>query len=119
MTTATHEEIALRASQLWQKRGCPAGADTEIWLEAERQLTDTRPSADGPKATPAAARAAAETAAESVVEYHISPAVSEQEAIKAALQKQEARAPQVPHHTGPKGKPAETGKPLWDRPHSS
>jgi len=91
----------------------------EIWLEAERQLSEDQPAAENQKNDSLAERARKETAAESVVEYNISPAVPEQEAIKAALQKQSARAPQVPHHQGPKGKPAETGKPLWDKPHSS
>lgn len=109
----THDDIAQEAQLLWRERGCPEGRDTEIWLEAERRMCSGR------KADSFTARAKAETAAESVVEYHLSPAVSEQEAIQAALQKQEARAPQVPHHVGPKAKPPETGKPLWTRPHGS
>jgi hypothetical protein len=111
MNTPTHDEIARQAYELWQNRGCPDGCDAEIWLEAERQLRG-----DGRAAF--VARVAGETAAESVVEFNISPAVPQQEAIQAALQKQDARAPQVPHHTGPKGKPAPTGKPLWTGPHS-
>ena len=113
MTTPTHDEISQEAQQLWQNCGCPAGRDTEIWLKAERKLNE------GPAADTFAARASAETAAESEVEYHLSPAQSEQKSIQAAVQKEDARAPQVPHHTGPKTKPAETGKPLWTRPHSS
>lgn len=113
MTTPTHEEISLQAQQLWRSRGCPDGCDDEIWLEAERNLRH------GPAADIFVARARAETAAESVVEYHLSPAPTEQQSIQAALLKDEARAPQFPHHTGPKAKPAETGKPLWSRPHSS
>ena len=73
----------------------------------ERQLKEGSPPADL-----FTARARAETAAESVVEFQISPAVSEQEAITAALQKQNARAPRVPHHLGPKAKPAETVPPF-------
>jgi hypothetical protein len=119
MKTPTHDEIALQAHQLWRDRGCPDCCDTEIWLEAERQLSGGSPRAGGPTADTFAERVEAETAAESVVEYHLSPAATEQEAIKAAIQKQEARAPQVPHHTGPAAKPPETGKPLWTRPHGS
>jgi hypothetical protein len=119
MNTPTHDEIALQAEQLWRKRGCPGGRDEEIWFEAERQLSKDSPPEAGRKADSFTNRAKAETAAESVVEYQISPAVSEQEAINAALQKQAARAPQVPHHLGPKAKPPESGKPLWDKPHSS
>lgn len=36
----THEDITLRAILLWQNYGQPEGRDTEIWLEAERQLLD-------------------------------------------------------------------------------
>lgn len=113
MTTPTHDEISLQARQLWRNRGCPAGSDTEIWLEAERELNGDL------AADTFTARAGAGTAAESEVEYHLSPAQTEQKSIQAALQKEDARAPQVSHHTGPKTKPTESGKPLWPRPHSS
>ena len=66
-----------------------------------------------------AARVSPEKAAESEVEYHLSPAQTEQQSIQAAMLKESARAPQVSHHTGPKIKPIESGKPLWSRPHSS
>lgn len=44
-----HEDITLRAILLWQNYGKPEGRDTEIWLEAERQLlgTDRRTKTDG------------------------------------------------------------------------
>jgi hypothetical protein len=113
MTTPTHDEIARQAQEFWQDRGCPTGCDTAIWLEAEQALTHGLPSARF------SAQAVAETAAESQVEFHVSPALPDQEAIQIALQKQEARAPQLPHHTGPKAKPAETGKPVWPKAHSS
>jgi hypothetical protein len=113
MTTPTHDEISQEAQQLWQNCGCPAGRDTELWLEAERKLNEN----SAPNTF--AARSSAEAAAESEVENLLSPAQSEQMSIQAAMQKDEARAPQVPHHTGPKTKPPETGKPLWTRPHSS
>lgn len=39
---------------------------------------------------------------------------------KAEQQKKAARAPQVPHgNEAPKVKPPESGKPVWDQPHSS
>ncbi len=113
MNTPTHDEIALQAQQLWRNRGCPDGCDTEIWLEAERQLSGGR------TAGTFAERAKAETAAESEVEYHLSPAQTEQKSIQAAMQKEAARAPQVPHNPAPTAKPPETGKPLWTRPHGS
>lgn len=37
-TSITHEQIATRAYQLWEDRGCPGGTDREDWLEAEREL---------------------------------------------------------------------------------
>ena len=113
MPTPTHDEIAQEAQQLWQQRGCPAGHDTEIWLKAERKLNQA------PAANTFTARTSAEAAAESEIENLLSPAESEQMSIRAAVQKEDARAPKVSHHTGPKTKTAETGKPLWSRPHSS
>jgi len=113
MPTPTHDEIAQEAQQLWQQRGCPAGHDTEIWLKAERKLKgDSEPNTF-------TVRASAEAASESEIENLLAPAETEQKSIQAAMQKEDARAPQVPRHTGPKNKPTETGKPLWTRPHSS
>jgi len=34
----THDQIADRAKEVWQQRGCPHGQDEYIWHEAERQL---------------------------------------------------------------------------------
>lgn len=34
----SHEEISLRAHQLWCQQGCPQGHDLDNWLEAQRQL---------------------------------------------------------------------------------
>jgi hypothetical protein len=114
MNTPTHDEIAVKAHSLWKDRGCPEGIDNEIWLEAEQQLRGGKPpgteSAESFKR-----RAQTEAAAESREEFHLPAGTSEQQAIKAAMQKQDARAPQVPHHTGPKAKPAETGKPVWKK----
>jgi Protein of unknown function (DUF2934) len=129
----THDEIAQRARQIWQDKGSPGGRDDEIWLEAERDLIagsgGSDPSAasgeqahstpESKGASALADRVKKETAAESVVEYHISPAAPDDSAVKAALQKKDARAPQVPTKTAPKAKPPETGKPLWSTPHSS
>jgi len=111
MITPAHDSIAQHARELWQERGCPDGCDTEIWLDAERRLRG-----DGRAAF--TAHVAAETAARSPVAPNIFPEVPQQEAIQTARQKSDARAPQVPHHTGAKAKPAETGKPLWQKAHS-
>ncbi|GEM_PF-1904186 len=37
-TSASQEDISQRARELWESYGRPDGRDTEIWLEAERQL---------------------------------------------------------------------------------
>jgi len=37
-TTPTHDQIAQRARQIWERRGYPQGQDKQIWLEAEEQL---------------------------------------------------------------------------------
>jgi hypothetical protein len=34
----THEQIAARAREIWQRHGRQPGRDQENWLEAERQL---------------------------------------------------------------------------------
>jgi hypothetical protein len=34
----THDQIAARAREIWQRNGRQAGRDQENWLEAERQL---------------------------------------------------------------------------------
>jgi len=34
----THDQIAQRAREIWERRGHPQGQDREIWLEAEAQL---------------------------------------------------------------------------------
>lgn len=35
----THEAIASKAKELWEKKGFPEGCDEETWLEAERLLS--------------------------------------------------------------------------------
>lgn len=41
--TASEDDIARRARAIWAARGCPAGCDVEIWLEAEREITAALP----------------------------------------------------------------------------
>lgn len=36
-TPQTHEEIAVRAMEIWEQRGRPLGQDLEIWLAAEAE----------------------------------------------------------------------------------
>ncbi len=33
-----HEEVAVRAREIWEARGCPSGQDLEIWFAAESEL---------------------------------------------------------------------------------
>lgn len=125
----SHEEVAKRAEKIWHNYGKPVGRDVEIWHEAERQITSDRGTPTETKArsdslrlsepNDAAALAETITAAESVVEFNISPAIPDQEAIQAALQTKVARAPKVPRIVAPKHAVPESGKPLWNQPHSS
>ncbi|MDB6128510.1 MAG: hypothetical protein JWM35_2406 [Verrucomicrobia bacterium] len=128
MKTPSHQEISQRAYLLWLESGSLHGRDVEFWHEAEKQLASgsdaeasaaSQASSESAGASALADRLKSETAAESVVEFQITPAVSDEEAVKAALQKKEARAPKMPAHTGPKPKPPETGKPLWNKAHSA
>jgi hypothetical protein len=41
-TKITHEQIALRAREIYMKRGCRPGQDEQNWLEAEAQLKAER-----------------------------------------------------------------------------
>lgn len=118
-TAPTHEEIALHARHLWLDRGCPTQRDTEIWLAAEQQLSPAAATTAAPKADIFAARALTVTADENLAGYQLPPAASVQEAITTALQKKDARMPQVPHHTGPSSKPPVTGKPVWPKSHAN
>jgi hypothetical protein len=51
MATAQHtvseEEIARRAYEIWQARGCPASDGSEDWKAAEAELTAERVSRNG------------------------------------------------------------------------
>ncbi|MDB6169280.1 MAG: hypothetical protein JWM88_2144 [Verrucomicrobia bacterium] len=120
MNTSTHDEIAQRAYQIWQDYGCPNGRDEDIWFEAEQQLQQGTPEFRQRLAsTSMVDRLKAETAAESIAEFHISPAISEDQAVKAALQKKQARGPKVPVKNGSRPEPTESGKPLWSTSHSA
>lgn len=124
----THEEITHRAKQIWSSRGSPSGCDTEIWCEAERQLTIVSPEAEetgSVKSHPSPGspgRNPIETeAAAGHLHGSAAPAPSpDATAAKAAIQKSASRAPQYQHGSNAwKPAPPESGKPLWDKPHSS
>jgi Protein of unknown function (DUF2934) len=47
MHVVTDDEIAQRAYELWQARGCPEGDGSEDWHAAKAQLFATRISRNG------------------------------------------------------------------------
>jgi hypothetical protein len=133
MNTPSHEEVAQRARQLWHSYGEPPDRDTEIWLEAERQLSagksesasdlapqeNARTISESSGASGLADRLNAETVSAAGV-AHQSPAPTPQpQGGKSDQQKKQGRSPKVAVKTAIKAKPSETGKPLWDKPHSS
>jgi hypothetical protein len=40
MTHPTDDQIRIRARQLWEQAGKPAGRDDEFWYRAERELKE-------------------------------------------------------------------------------
>lgn len=118
-TPPSHEEIARRAHEIWTSRGSPTGYDIGHWLEAERELNVAAFESQQSENQPAATTAAPHVAEHSPTTGASAPSPDEL-AAKAAQQKQAARSPQLQHgHNAPKSAPAESGKPLWDKPHSS
>jgi len=131
--TPSHEEVSRRAEEIWKSEGCPTGRDDEIWLEAERQLSSSvaTPSPSGgtqergngnsqTSATPEPAAATDPKPAETNAPQATAPAPSPIQAEAQSTQlKKSARAPKTPPKSVPKPAPAETGKPLWKKPHSS
>lgn len=106
----THGEIAERARQIWESEGNPTGRDTEIWLNAEQQLSanTTGPAKEtsaaarsSPNSATAAERLTSETAAESVVEFSLPSSTPDADAVQAALQTPESRGTKSPGKTGP------------------
>jgi hypothetical protein len=115
----THEDIARRAHEIWNARGNPGGCDIGHWLEAERELAIAAIGAQPSESQPPTPSAAPPAAAHSHATGAVAPSPDEL-AAKAAQQKQAARSPQLQHgHNAPKAAPTESGKPLWDKPHSS
>jgi len=118
MNNPTHEEIALKAYSIWQERGSIHGTDTEIWLEAERSLSE-QTSEPTTKAAAVTERIKAEASTPTTIKAPATATLPDKQAATAEMQKAAARAPQVPHHTGPAAKPAPPGKPIWDKAHSA
>ena len=117
----THEETAQRAKEIWSSRGSPSGCDPEIWFEAERQLTVDAPEPEGSGSAKSHSSPGSSEPRAGHLHGGDAPAPSPDEtAAKAAIQKSAARAPQHQHGSNAwKPAPPESGKPLWDKPHSS
>ena len=94
-------------------------AGSEVPESSSATYESPRTTSESKGAVKLSDRIKSEAAGESIVEHHLSPALPDEAAIKAALQKKQAREPKYPAKNIPKAVPAETGKPLWDRPHSS
>jgi len=131
MNKLTHEDVAIGAHQLWEDAGRPDGHDNEHWLAAEQRLHDlTAEPERSASPTPTAPQRSAETRFAAVAavcfspdnqaatpyegESHFATAAKEQ----AAEHRHEARHPIKAKKLAPKAKPAESGKPLWNQPHS-
>lgn len=105
----SYEDISRRAAEIWKARGQPVGRDLDIWLEAERQLKAALPASQDPtvndrsESGSLAEQVKELTAAESVVEYQMSPAPSEDRAIRAAVQIENATAPRKADPSGRHG----------------
>lgn len=108
MSTHSHSEVAHCAYQIWQDYGRPSGCDDAIWFEAELKLT----AGVGGGAIAVAPHSSASPV---LGESHSAHAMAE----AAAQQRKEARAPITSHISALKAKPPESGKPLWNQPHSS
>lgn len=127
----SHEEISQRAQELWRDRGSPEGQDNEIWLEAERQLSLPARETNSPSQTQGRGNGNSQsvpgTADPSTANRDSAgpfatagiPSTPAAATAKVTQQKKEARAPRVPSRTAPKQATPESGKPLWDKPHSS
>jgi Protein of unknown function (DUF2934) len=48
--TPTHEDIQVRAYELYLDCGCDGGHDLQHWLEAERQLSEPEDEISDPRA---------------------------------------------------------------------
>lgn len=107
MNTISHEAVAHCAHKLWQDSGCVEGRDLENWNEAERILATE----DSPAPLEAALHQGASRAPDD------SPADYPRDEFTEG-QKHEARAAKVPSKSAPHAKPPESGKPLWNQPHS-
>ena len=90
----TREQIANRANEIWQQRGCPPNTEQENWLEAERQLHH---GAAGTPATAATMAGAAPTARTIEGSQTVQVKEEELEARKQPVETGEARVRKEVH----------------------
>lgn len=127
----SHESVTQRAQQIWHDRGCPGGQDTEIWLEAERQLAMTASAHNTPSSSEGRGNGNSQSGL-GATDPKVAPPTHErpsdasaghptpgEASALSAQQKKNARGPKQPAKTAPKAKPPESGKPIWDKPHSA
>src|SRR5215204_6259088 len=114
--TPSHEEVARRAEEIWKAQGCPTDRDTEIWFEAERQLSSrtATPSPSGGaqdrgngNSQPGSAAGSSTTAdpqppESGATEDKIPPASPIQAEAQSAQLKKSSRAPKSATKTAPK-----------------
>jgi hypothetical protein len=119
-TAPTHDAISQRARQIWESEGNPQGRDTAIWLNAEQQLSapPTLPAKTAPQLA-----AAAEVRGSGTTQSTTTPATNPSPAAAAAQVQQQKKAARSPHvavpHPAHTPTPPQSGKPIWDKPHSS
>jgi hypothetical protein len=123
----TYEEISRRAYEIWQTQGSPAGNDTEHWLKAEEELaapagahnapSDSRGRGNGNSQSSgwAADPKVADLTSGHDHRHLLTP---DEVAAKNLQQKKEARASHVAGENGHPMVPPQSGKPIWDKPHS-
>lgn len=110
MKTPTHAAVALGAHTLWLDSGRAEGRDLDNWLAAEHALASAPDETPAPVTPSDHAKPPAHIPGETPSDHAHSEL--------AAPQRQEARAPIAPHKSAPHAKPPESGKPLWNQPHS-
>jgi hypothetical protein len=123
----TYEDISHRAYEIWLTQGGLHGHDTDHWLEAERLLSAPVGASNAPSETNGRGNGnsqssglAADPKAADLTSGHDHRHVltPDEVAAKNLLQKKEARAPHVAGENGHPLTPPQSGKPIWDKPHS-
>ena len=127
MTPPTTEEVARRAYEIWQTEGSPTGRDADHWFEAERQLSVSTAARNRPSdsngrdnGNSQGGGSAADPRPAELTSGHDHGRVLTPDELtaKATQQKIEARDPHLSREKGHPAAAPQSGKPLWDKPHS-